>query len=727
MKKWHKEPVAVDLLRKLNETYQVDYITASMLVRREITDASQIMFVLESDLSYLHNPFLFNEMEIFIERILEAKEAKERICVFGDRDVDGITSTVLLVEELHKFGFETFWRLPEGDEPYGLTKKALDEISLSKVSLVITVDCGISNFAEIEYAKSLGIDVLITDHHIASEELPDAVAIINPKIEESGYPFAHLAGCGVVAKCIWALRFSQTEFYQESFILLHATLGSTKVNNETIIIEAVKIKNLVETERIVEEVIPLALGVHQSRIINFLDCNLPILALDIEIEKKLLKRAFGKHIDIELGELRPKLEDCFPHLKEKSLFSLKQISKSIRYKQKPTELDVLISLFNSFVYRSQKNLSVEYREILDLVALGTIGDLMPMVDENRLLVKVGLQEVSEAKRRGLFSLLLKQNLIGKKLSTNDIGWYVTPIINSSGRMGKPEIGVKLLLAVDEAEVEGYSNQLIELNKQRQSEGEALWERLLPKAHASFEDFEKKFLIVKDKNISRGLTGVMAARLLRQFNVPSLVVAQIESERITGSIRSNDYFNVRDFLYQFDDLLLDYGGHRCAGGFSMETKYLQQFLKRVQQTITVLESYEEQEKPISIDAELTRDYMRPELINIVEIFEPFGEGNPPLHFLIKGAKIGDIQLLNRSKGEGPGHIKLEVVFGEHRWPALYWNGSDEVLDNFVVGDEINLVFRLGRNYFRNIHTLQLTIVAMEKYKTPIEKILRLDTT
>ncbi len=222
---------------------------------------------------------------------------------------------------------------------------------------------------------------------------------------------------------------------------------------------------------------------------------------------------------------------------------------------------------------------------------------------------------------------------------------------------------------------------------------------------------------------------MASRLLRQFNVPSMVIARIDDQRITGSVRSPNQINILDFLANFSDLFLDYGGHRCAGGFSMEKKHLETLRERMAKSIETLEELEylEEDQDIAIDAELTADYMKPELISLVEVFEPYGEGNPPLNFMIQGARLEEIQFLSQNKSDEKLHVKLQIRFGEYRWPALFWNGSDFVLDNFKTGDDVDLIFKLGRNYFRNNESLQLTVVALRKHKTSIDKIMRLAST
>ena len=210
--KWNKKDIKPDDVRSLASRYETDLITASVLLRRGVTRPEDVQFYLEKDIRFLHNPFDFAEMEDVVERINSASEEGEKVKIFGDRDADGITSTVLMVNALSEMEIEVSWGLPMGDEPYGLTRKAVDEFAREGGSLFITVDCGISNIDEIKYAASLGIDTIVIDHHNPPDELPPAYAIINPKMDDSGYPFRDLAGCGVVSKVIWALKFSKTGF-----------------------------------------------------------------------------------------------------------------------------------------------------------------------------------------------------------------------------------------------------------------------------------------------------------------------------------------------------------------------------------------------------------------------------------------------------------------------------------------------------------------------------------
>ncbi len=723
MKQWKKEAISVEHVRALHEKFGLDYITATLLTRRNIHEKEDLKYYLEGELSYAHNPFDFEDMEQAVERLLMAREEGEKVRIFGDRDVDGITSTAILTDSLVKFGLEVSWRLPEGDEPYGVTKEKVAEAHADDVTLLITVDCGISNVDEVEYASSLGIDVIVTDHHIAGDYVPDAVAVIDPKIEECEYPFTHLAGCGVASKLVWAMAFGMSDFFQQDVILLHSYPGNSESGKETVIIEAVKMRNLRETERMVEEIVPGVLAVHQSRILAFLNCSLPILVLDADTEMHLLNKAFSSKVDIHLGELRNLFEKTISQIKGQTLFSLKQVSKAVRYSKHASELDVLISLFRHHVTQSIPFLRDEYHTLFDLVALGTIADLMPMADENRIMVKQGLKELSQTRRPGLIVLLNQQNLLGKQLATTDIGWRITPVINASGRMGEPSAAVRLLLCTTMDEAEEYAQQLLSLNRKRQKIGEDSWNTLLPKAKKSCEENENKFLVVEDRNVNRGLTGIMASRLMKQFKVPAMVIAHIDDERVTGSIRSPGELDVREFLSSFEDLFFDYGGHRCAGGFSMSRENLEVLSARVSESIGQLEEVEETEEEVQIDVELPPQYMTPDIIRLVELFEPYGEGNQPVHFLISKAVIEDVKILNNSRAEGANHVKLTIAYGSYKWPALMWNGEETVTKEFKSGDEVDLVFKMGRNYFRNQETLQLTVVDMRKYRTPLDEIMR----
>ncbi len=704
---WKKLPVSAQEMRRLHEQYGLDVLSASILARRGQTSSEQVKFFLEQELTYLHNPFLFDDMEEVVDRINEAVAEGEKVCVIGDRDVDGITSTALLVQELRSMGLDVSYQLPEGDDPYGMTLSGVDKAHEDKVTLMITVDCGISNFAEIAHAHSLGIDTIVLDHHISGNTLPPALAIIDPKMPGSGYPFEHLAGCGVVAKVIWALRFSQTDFYREECLLLHAQPG-----HDTIIIQAMRIQNLLVIDRVIEEVNPGLISVSQSKVLSFLSCGLPILVLDAQAELVQLKQAFGKKVDVHLVEMRPQMEAVMPVMKNKGLFALSNLSRAIKYSSfGRDELQVLYTLFIAYCMKRYPSLDSDYESILDLVAIGTVADLMPMEDENRILVKRGLKVLTQGRRESLLPLFSMQNLLGKQLSTSDISWQISPVINASGRMGKPSVALEMMLSTDPGQAEELAGQLLRLNKERQKLGEDAWTRLLAMAKESFEATGSKLVVVEDSTLSRGITGVMASRLLKQFNAPAIVLATVGEERVSASMRSPDSFNAREFLSRFSDLFLDYGGHACAGGFSMDVSQLKVFKQRVMDEIDTMDCLPEEVEEVTIDCTLPEAYMTPDIIKVVEFFEPYGEKNPPLVLLMEGAVIENIQVMNNKNGSVQ-HVKMTLAFGQYKWPALYWSAADRIGKDFDVGTAVDIVFRLGRNYFRNQESLQITIIDLK---------------
>ncbi len=617
---WNKSDIDKEAVRGLAERFNIDLLTAAILARRGVTTAPAIKFYLEDDMIFTHNPFLFDEMEEAVERIRTAVEEGEKVMIFGDRDVDGISSTVLLREALLDMGLEAEWRLPAGDDPYGLTTEAVESFAERDGSLIVTVDCGVSNITEIERGRELGIDTVVVDHHLPSESLPQAVAIIDPKLSDTGYPFRDLAGCGVTAKLIWALEFSRTDFYNEELVLLNSRPG-----NETVILEAVKMVNLVEVERITENMVPGMVRLDQSRLESFL-INTQILVYNAEVNTRLLKKVFGEETEINLFDVAPEIWKVFPPLEGRSLLKIRDKSRTNRYSEKPVEeIDTFIALFNSYLMRRYPTLSTDFEKKLDLVALGTLADLMPLVDENRVLVKRGIERINSVEREALHELLLQQNLLGKQLGTTDIGWQISPVINATGRLGVPEKAAQIFMTDDPSDRRRLVTEVIALNKERKKLGDNAWSSVLPQAKKSFEDLEERMVLVSDSTIHRGVTGIIASRLVQYFGVPAAVLSHLD-EHLVGSMRSSNGFEVKKFLGRFEDLFIDYGGHDFAAGFSLPYGNYEQFEERFREAVLSIEEREPQETAIEIDAELPPEYLSPELHKLVERLEPYGEEN-----------------------------------------------------------------------------------------------------
>ena len=549
----------------------------------------------------------------------------------------------------------------------------------------------------------------MTDHHIAGEELPPASAIIDPKVPGCGYPFEFLAGVGVAAKCIWAIRFAQSRFYNSPIMLLHAYPG-----NGTVVIEAAKINNMEVTDRIAEEVVPGILPEENSRLLKFLSCGVPIYVLDMAEELSQLKKAFPK-ADIYMNDLRPEFEKQLPPVKGRSLFALNQVSRFARYTQVRSELDTLIGLFGAYVRACSPMLYKDYLNLMDLVAIGTVSDLMPMTDENRILVKAGLKVLETSPRDSMRPFLAMQNLLGKKLTTTDIGWQISPLMNASGRLGKPDTAIEMLLSTDQIHALESAQKLSILNKERQKLGEEAWSRLQGKAKKSYEQFGTKLVMVYDANIARGITGIIATRLLKTFKCPSMVITQTDDSRAIGSMRSTSGFNCHDFLSNYSDLFEDFGGHAQAGGFSLDPKKIDELCIRISEDIDYMDCPEaEEEEAIEIDAVLRPEEFNQNTIKVIERFEPYGEQSGPIEFLIEGARIESITAMPNSKDPAQAHLRVTLSYGSHQWPGVFWSAGPRVGRDFDEGDIVDVVFRMGRNYYKNQELIQLTLQDIRRH-------------
>ncbi|WP_010253075.1 single-stranded-DNA-specific exonuclease RecJ [Treponema primitia] len=707
---WDKKDIPSELVTETAAKYSCDLLTASILVRRGLTSGEDIRYFLEDDPRHLRNPFELPGIDAAVERILGAKEEGERILVFGDRDVDGITSTAMLTGFLSAQGMDVRWRLPMGDEPYGLSMKAVEEFAADSGTLIITVDCGISNLAEVDRAAELGVDVIITDHHNPQDELPRAYSIVNPKLKNSTYPFRDLAGCGVAYKLVSALRFAlKSELYNQPICLLN-----TQPSNDSYIIEIVKIGNLAVMDRLTETVVPGMVGIGETRIPAFLEGQ-QILVWDAPLQKKTLVKIFGAGFEIYMLDIAPEIGKQIPQAAGKSLLRLKEISRIAKYADKsPGELDIFINLFTSFIQKKEGHFTPEDSTDLQLAALGTVADLMPLRDENRIIVRRGLASLIEKPRSGLSDLLFKLGLAGRRFGTTELSWQLCPAINAAGRMGCPDKAAALLLAVDPKERETLAAEIIALNEDRKKLGSDNWTVVEPLAQESVEAYGGKFVLAAAEGIYRGVTGIMANRLVNRFKVPALVVSFAE-ETATGSLRSARGYELRPLLEGCADLFLDWGGHNFAAGFSMVRANWEPFLERLKYITENIELGEEtDEETVTVDAEFTAprtpQFLTTDLFELVDRFEPYGEENSPLSFLARGLKVTDISLMGKPEAK---HVKLTLDTGKVKWPAVYWQAVDKIKRDFDKNDTVDLVFTLNRNWFNGTETPQLIVTDLKR--------------
>ncbi|MDR1419552.1 MAG: single-stranded-DNA-specific exonuclease RecJ [Treponema sp.] len=707
--KWEKKDIPPDLVKEISAKYGCDLLTASILIRRGLVSGEDIRYFLEDNERHLRNPFDLPGMEDAVDRIVAAKEEGEKILIFGDRDVDGITGTALLSGCLGNMGFDVSWRIPTGDEPYGLSVKAVEEFAAAYGTLIITVDNGVSCVREVRRAGELSVDVIITDHHNPPETLPDAIAIVDPKLRDSRYPFRDLSGCAVAYKLVSALRFAfENELYGQNVSLLN-----TRPLNDSWIIEIIKLRNLAETDRLEETVNPGMVRISDTRLPAFLQGQ-HILAWDAPLQRRILSKIFGAGVEISMLDMAPEIGKEIPQTMGKSLLRIKELSRIAKYSDRElTELDVFKNLFTSFIRKREKTAG-ENGEEMQLAALGTIADIMPLRDENRIIVRGGLASLREKPRSGLSELLFRLDLAGRPFDSQDISWKLCPAINAAGRMGNPEKAVSILLEKDPRRRDALAGEIIAMNEERKKLVESTWEITWPMAEKSLEETGGNLVVACGENIYRGITGLLAQRLARYFHVPAMVVAA-GKDTCTGSLRSARDYDIRSLLEQCEDFFIDWGGHTFAAGFSMERSKWDSFVEQISVKARAIELAGDSDgETVTIDAELPGNYLTPDIFSLVDRFEPYGEQNRPLTFLTRSLLVRDIGFMGREEAK---HVKMTLDTGKHKWPAVYWEAAGKVEREFGRDDTVDLVFNLSRDWFKGIETPRITVTDLKKSGAP----------
>lgn len=707
MSEWFKKQISKTQVESVSKKYSLDPITASIMVRRGITSGRDILYYIEDDLRFQHSPFMFAAMEDAVDRILDAKEENEKVLIFGDRDVDGVTSTTVLYDCLSSMGIDVSYKLPGGDDAYGLSMQAVEEFAANYGSLIITVDCGISNNAEIAKAAELGLDVIVVDHHNAPETLPSPAIIIDPKTENSGYPFPDISGCAVVYKLVSAIRFSQSNWYKQDVTLLN-------VNKENSAVECVKVRNLVPVSRLTQTIDQNTASLSDTNLPSYLQGQL-LLAWDAKSLSQDLQSLFGDGAQFNLVDIREEAAKLFPKFASMTLTQLKGMSKMAKYgDHEPTEIG---GFYNIFVTWVQKSLAKDFPSFaqaeekdLQLVALAALADIMPMKNENRIFVKNGLKSINSGRiRPGLRELMAELNLTGKRINSIDLSWVVVAHLNAAGRLGQPELAAKLFITDSQNERLETAKQIIELNAERKQLCVDAWNYAGIQAKASIPLHSNKLCVVIDERINRGVSGILAGRLVSTYNVPAMTVTIVDGIAI-GSMRSCRDYDVTQFLNKMDDLFINHGGHNFAAGFSFKRERLAEFEERIKTLSSEIKLGDTKDTGGDIDAEIPAQYLTPALLDISDRFEPYGEENPQLLFMAKNIRVASGQRMG--KGEKM-HLKITVDCGKYKWPCIFWNEGERLGRDFNVGDRVDFIFRVERNVFNRIETPQINLVDIKK--------------
>ena len=542
------------------------YLLSTVLAARGISSAEDAASFLECERSLTISPMLMKDMDKAVSRIQRAISDGETVAVFGDYDVDGITSTVLVIDYLRRCGVRCLRYIPRRiEDGYGLSKDAIRMLREQGATLMITVDCGITGNEEVDYANSLGMDVVITDHHECKEHLPNAVAVVDPHRPDCPYPFKHLAGCGVALKLV------------------------------------------------------LALG----------------------------------------GESR-----------EDALFA--------RY--------------------------------CTLAAIGTIADVMRMENENRTIVSCGLEALSHTDFVGIHALLKEAGLLGKPITSIQIGFVLSPRINAAGRMGAADLAADLLETSDPLQAEALARELCDLNRERQSVEQTICADAIRQIE-SLRPEDRSALVLSSEAWHQGVVGIVASRLSEKYSCPSFMI-HLKDGIGKGSCRSYGGFNLFAALESCSDLLEGFGGHELAAGFTIQEGNIDTFRQRMNRYVRSTSGKELPVSCLDVDAAITC----PAEVTLAEAehlgqLEPYGAGNNRPTFALLGATVDSIQ----SVGQGR-HLKLRLSKGVSRFDAIFFS-TTEAECGISAGSRVDAAFYLQANTFRGSTTLQLQLIDIRPSLTP----------
>ena len=552
---------------ELSEQCGLDPLLSLLLTGRGLVDEDAVMDFLGGD-ELCADPFVFADMDQAVERIQRAIDEGESIMVYGDYDADGVTATALLYTYLKLKGARVEYMLPHRDgEGYGLHRPTIDRMAQRGVQLIVTVDNGISAVEEVAYAREQGIDVVVTDHHQPPEELPQAVAVVDPHRADCPGEFKDLAGVGV------------------AFYLVCALEGDAD-------------------------------------------------------------------------------------------WALEQFA--------------------------------------DLVALGTLADVMPLCGDNRVLVRRGLQQIAAGKRVGLQKLREVSGTLARAQSASTVAFTLAPRINAAGRMGDPEKAVELLLGTATEETRALAQEIHELNAARQTTEAAILENLIGELEQHPERLAQRVLVVWGEGWHHGVLGIIAARLLELYGKPTLVLS-VEEGIARGSGRSLSGFSLYQALNACQDCLLGYGGHELAAGLTLEASRLEEFSER----INAHAAQTHPQMPVDelvLDCRLRPSQLRPDLLECLSAVEPFGAGNPQPLFGLFGMRLERVEAVGGGK-----HLRLTLSRDGACITAMRFS-CDVATFPFVAGDMVNLAVALDKNEFRGTVSVSAIVKDMRFADTVQEELL-----
>ena len=542
--------------RQIDKKFSTGMIVATILNDMHFKDDKEIEKFLKPKRTDFYDPYFMPDMEKAVSRITKALKNNENITIFGDYDADGITSTTILKRFFHDINKECNVYIPNRlNEGYGLNKNAIKKLSEDRTNLIITVDCGITAIEETKYAKELGIDIVITDHHEPGEEIPDAEAVVDCKRKDNKYPFRELAGCGVAFK---------------------------------------------------------------------------------------LTQALCKNLDLN------------------------------------------------------ENQALKY---LDIACVGTISDVVPLVDENRVIVKLGMLLLKQTKNLGLKQII--NNAHFKEFNSMSVAFGITPRINACGRLGHQGEALELFTTDNQEKATELAKKMDEYNIQRQLEEKRIYDEAITLLQEEAQtNGITNCIVLGHENWNPGVIGIVSSRITEKFYKPSILVC-FDKDIAKGSGRSIEGFDLHKALMECDKYLTNYGGHSLAAGLSLNTKDFEKFKNMINEYAEKNIKDEDLIPTINIDLKLEDSQLNIEEVEELKLLEPFGQSNEEPIFMITNLKVVSIKTLSDGK-----HLKLYLK-NQNYLDAIGFNLGERA-NELKIGDTIDIVGNLNINEFNNTKKVQMLL-------------------
>lgn len=708
-------------------------IMKELLNLRGITSKEDIFDFFFQDIYSLSNPFNIKDVNVFVVRLKEAIESNEKILVYGDKDADGVTAASIIYNTLKMVTKNVEAFVPNHETGYGLSKAVIEEYANSGVSLIITVDCGISNVEEVEFARDLSIDIIVTDHHDIPEIMPNAYALFNPKISNTGFVSKNFSGCAVAFKLMQAFVFSYTKLYNKDIIVLDYEIN--KQSNTLKRIRALKSVNFVPSD----EVFGFELAGENSYKSMYIDYYDELITED-EVLEELASYMFegdGTVLVLTGGEdrlkrliaLYEKYEIYLPEYD--SVYDLLQLGAkygNVNIKTTKTlddfalalniniyrydkieykDLIIKTEIFRRMFYISQKNLQNYIRKKSILVLFGTVADVVPLIEENRVYVKCALKELEKPSHVRYNVILEKINLLNTKVDTQIISWRIAPFINAAGRMGSADTALKLLTSELKEEAVSLAETVYSMNETRKSLTESNF-NIVNEYIKNNSCLKLPIIIVRSKKIEQGLTGLIAGKVLSEYGKTAVIIHESEDGICVGSIRSRGDDNARDLLEEASVYLTKFGGHKNAAGFTLSSDNFDKFQSKIIKYAANQNFNTEKDNDV-FDLELNFKSVDLKLAKDLELFEPYGAGNEEPVFISKNVKVNDIKKMQKNNKL---HLRLELLQSDKKINAIIWNSSEEEVLKLLNSNYIDIIYKLKVNRYANSEDARIYI---ESYK------------